>query len=107
MGHSPDVHFLHGLSVIGTGVNKHKRRAGWLAFLLCVPGVRQEMTKGPGLGPDRGLLQIAEIVHDVDLKDSEFNRPDATRVNLAVRGTFRTLGRTISCVLYPEGGNYL
>lgn len=38
------------------------------------------------LGGDAALREIAEIVHDVDLKDGKFNRLEAAGVNLAVRG---------------------
>jgi hypothetical protein len=39
-----------------------------------------------GLGGDAALRAIAEIVHDVDLKDGKFNRLEAAGINLAVRG---------------------
>jgi hypothetical protein len=34
---------------------------------------------------DTGLEQIAEIVHDIDLKDKKFNRPEADGINVVVR----------------------
>lgn len=34
---------------------------------------------------DRGLASIAELVHDIDLKDGKFNRPEADGIDLVVR----------------------
>jgi hypothetical protein len=39
-----------------------------------------------GLNDDMGLRAIAEIVHDIDLKDNKFNRLEATGLNATVRG---------------------
>ncbi|HXV61565.1 MAG TPA: chromate resistance protein ChrB domain-containing protein, partial [Vicinamibacteria bacterium] len=39
-----------------------------------------------GLSGDRSLRQIAEIVHDIDLKDGKFNRLEAPGVSAMVRG---------------------
>ncbi len=39
-----------------------------------------------GLAGDTALREIAEIVHDIDLKDGKFNRLEAAGINLAVRG---------------------
>lgn len=36
--------------------------------------------------PDPALRQIAEIVHDIDLKDGKFNRPDAAGIQQIVLG---------------------
>ncbi len=38
------------------------------------------------LGDDHALGQIAEIVHDIDLKDDKFNRLEAAGLNATVRG---------------------
>jgi hypothetical protein len=46
----------------------------------------ETMIKSFGLEPDKGLRAIAEIVHDIDLKDSKFNRPEATGVNAVIMG---------------------
>jgi hypothetical protein len=46
----------------------------------------ETMLKRFGLGEDRGLKGIAEIVHDIDLKDDKFNRLEAAGVNAAVLG---------------------
>lgn len=35
---------------------------------------------------DPALLELAEIVHDIDLKDEKFGRPEAAGVGLAVQG---------------------
>ncbi len=39
-----------------------------------------------GLDKDNALRQIAEIVHDIDLKDNKFNRSEAAGVNAIIRG---------------------
>ena len=46
----------------------------------------ETMIKTFGLEPDKGLRAIAEIVHDIDLKDSRFNRPEASGVNAVIMG---------------------
>lgn len=46
----------------------------------------ETMIKSFGLASDHALCQIAEIVHDIDLKDNKFNRPEASGVNVVVRG---------------------
>lgn len=46
----------------------------------------ETMIKSFGLGSDTALLQIAEIVHDIDLKDNKFNRPEAGGLNAVIRG---------------------
>jgi len=38
------------------------------------------------LGSDRGLAEIAEIVHDVDLKDSKFGRSEAQGIDKVIIG---------------------
>lgn len=46
----------------------------------------ETMIKSFGLETDNSLRQIAEIVHDIDLKDNKFNRPEASGVNAVIRG---------------------
>jgi hypothetical protein len=46
----------------------------------------ETMMKSFGLESDAALCEIAEIVHDIDLKDSKFNRPEATGVNAVIMG---------------------
>jgi hypothetical protein len=46
----------------------------------------ETMVKRFGLGGDTALWQIAEIVHDIDLKDGKFNRQEATGLNAVIRG---------------------
>ncbi len=46
----------------------------------------ETLMKSFGLGNDEALRQIAEIVHDIDLKDNKFNRSEATGVNAVVSG---------------------
>jgi hypothetical protein len=46
----------------------------------------ETMIKSFGLESDAALREIAEIVHDIDLKDSKFNRPEATGVNAVIMG---------------------
>jgi CRISPR/Cas system-associated endoribonuclease Cas2 len=46
----------------------------------------ETMIKQFGLVGDVGLQAIAEIVHDIDLKDNKFNRLEAAGLSLAVRG---------------------
>jgi hypothetical protein len=35
---------------------------------------------------DQGLTPIAEIVHDIDLKDSKFDRPETTGIDRLIAG---------------------
>lgn len=42
---------------------------------------------------DRALRQVAEIVHDIDLKDSKFGRPEARGVEQLLAGILRTRAR--------------
>lgn len=58
----------------------------------------ETMIKSFGLGSDMGLRQIAEIVHDVDLKDNKFNRPEASGVDVVIRGL---------AAVYPDDGERL
>jgi hypothetical protein len=46
----------------------------------------ETMLKRFGLIGDKALSQIAEIVHDIDLKDNKFNRTEAVGLNAIVRG---------------------
>lgn len=46
----------------------------------------ETLIKRFGLGDDRALGQLAEIVHDIDLKDDKFNRLEAAGVNATVTG---------------------
>lgn len=46
----------------------------------------ETLVKRFGLGDDRALAHIAEIVHDIDLKDDKFNRLEAAGLNATVRG---------------------
>jgi hypothetical protein len=38
------------------------------------------------LGGDAGLREIAEVVHDIDLKDNKFNRLEAPGLSAVIRG---------------------
>ncbi len=58
----------------------------------------ETIIKSFGLGSDNALLQIAEIVHDIDLKDNKFNRPEASGVNVVIRGL---------AAVYPDDGERL
>lgn len=46
----------------------------------------ETMIKRFGLDGDRALRELAEIVHDIDLKDDKFNRHEATGLNAVVSG---------------------
>ena len=46
----------------------------------------ETIIKSFGLETDEALRQIAEIVHDIDLKDNKFNRPEASGVNVVIIG---------------------
>lgn len=46
----------------------------------------ETLIKRFGLMDDRALVEIAEIVHDIDLKDNKFNRLEAAGLNATVRG---------------------
>jgi hypothetical protein len=39
-----------------------------------------------GLKKDRGLVALAEIVHDIDLKDGKFERPEAEGIRTLIAG---------------------
>jgi hypothetical protein len=51
----------------------------------------ETMIKQLGLSDDQGLLQVAEIVHDMDLKDNKFHRSEAAGLNLVIRGLVELL----------------
>jgi len=40
---------------------------------------------------DRGLAQLAEIVHEVDLRDQKYRRDEARGIDLAIRGLLAAL----------------
>jgi len=46
----------------------------------------ETMIRRFGLTRDPALAAVAEIVHDVDLKDEKFGRPEASGVNMVLRG---------------------
>jgi len=46
----------------------------------------ETMIKQLGLSDDPGLSQVAEIIHDMDLKDDKFNRSEVAGLNLVIRG---------------------
>jgi hypothetical protein len=46
----------------------------------------ETLLKRFGLDDDRALTEIAQIVHDIDLKDNKFNRLEAAGLNATVRG---------------------
>ena len=49
------------------------------------------MLKRFGLGENKGLREIAEIVHDIDLKDDKFHRLEAAGLNAIIDGLSRVL----------------
>jgi hypothetical protein len=51
----------------------------------------ETLLKRFGLDRDRALREIAEIVHDVDLKDDKFNRLEAAGLNATVLGLSQLL----------------
>ncbi len=46
----------------------------------------ETLLKRFGLGDDRGLRELAEIVHDIDLKDDKFHRLEAAGLNAIING---------------------
>jgi hypothetical protein len=52
----------------------------------------QMLIKEFGLSNDKALCEIAEIVHDIDLKDNKFNRLEAAGLDAVVRGMSLLLG---------------
>jgi hypothetical protein len=51
----------------------------------------ETMIRRFGLGDDAGLRELAEIVHDVDLKDNKFNRSEAAGLGAVIRGLAESL----------------
>jgi hypothetical protein len=51
----------------------------------------ETMLKEFGLTDDAGLRALAEIVHDLDLKDQKFNRSEAAGLGAVIRGLADTL----------------
>ncbi|HEY0722557.1 MAG TPA: chromate resistance protein ChrB domain-containing protein [Pyrinomonadaceae bacterium] len=51
----------------------------------------ETMLKRFGLSENKGLRQIAEIVHDVDLKDDKFHRLEAAGLNTIINGLSKLL----------------
>jgi hypothetical protein len=51
----------------------------------------ETMLKRFGLTKSKGLREIAEIVHDIDLKDDKFNRREAAGLNAIIDGLSKVL----------------
>ena len=51
----------------------------------------ETMLKQFGLGESKGLRKIAEIVHDIDLKDDKFHRLEAAGLNAIIDGLSKVL----------------
>ena len=51
----------------------------------------ETMLKRFGLSGNKGLREIAEIVHDIDLKDDKFHRLEAAGLNAIINGLSETL----------------
>jgi hypothetical protein len=51
----------------------------------------ETMLKRFGLTENKGLREIAEIVHDIDLKDDKFHRLEATGLNAIIDGFSKVL----------------
>jgi len=51
----------------------------------------ETMLKRFGLGENKGLREIAEIVHDIDLKDDKFHRLEAMGLNAIIDGLSKVL----------------
>jgi hypothetical protein len=51
----------------------------------------ETMLKRFGLSDGKGLREIAEIVHDIDLKDDKFHRLEAAGLNAIINGLSETL----------------
>jgi hypothetical protein len=49
------------------------------------------MLKRFGLSENKGLRELAEIVHDIDLKDDKFHRLEAAGLNAVIDGLSRVL----------------
>src|SRR5258707_5264696 len=51
----------------------------------------ETMLKPFGLSDNKGLRELAEIVHDIDLKDDKFHRLEAVGLNAIINGLSQTL----------------
>src|SRR5438445_13782010 len=51
----------------------------------------ETMLKRFGLSDSKGLREIAEIVHDIDLKDDKFHRLEAAGLNAIINGLSEVL----------------
>jgi len=51
----------------------------------------ETMIRRFGLNEDAGLRELAEIIHDIDLKDNKFNRSEAAGLGVAIRGLAESL----------------
>jgi hypothetical protein len=51
----------------------------------------ETMIKHFGLSDDVGLRELAEIVHDIDLKDNKFNRSEAAGLGAIIKGLAESL----------------
>lgn len=51
----------------------------------------ETLLKRFGLSDSRGLREISEIVHDIDLKDDKFHRLEAAGLNAIISGLSETL----------------
>ena len=51
----------------------------------------ETLLKRFGLTDIRGLRELAQIVHDIDLKDDKFNRLEAAGLNAIINGLSETL----------------
>ncbi len=67
----------------------------------------ETMLKRFGLRDDKALGRLAEIVHDIDLKDSKFNRLEAVGLSAVVRGLCERLdddrARVARCIPVFDG----
>lgn len=51
------------------------------------------MLKRFGLADSKGLREISEIVHEIDLKDNKFHRLEAAGLNAIIDGLSKVLSR--------------
>jgi hypothetical protein len=51
----------------------------------------ETMLKRFGLSENKGLRELAEIVHDIDLKDDKFHRLEAAGLNAIIDGLSKVL----------------
>jgi hypothetical protein len=57
----------------------------------------ETMLKRFGLTDIGSLRELAEIVHDIDLKDDKFNRLEAAGLRSIIDGLSETLRETANC----------